>query len=36
VTADQLPDGIHPGDEGHIALATVIGAAIASALEGTT
>ncbi len=36
VSADELPDGIHPGDEGHIALASVIGAAIVSALEGAT
>ena len=36
VCAEQLPDGIHPGDEGHVALAAVIGAAVASALEGAT
>jgi lysophospholipase L1-like esterase len=27
----QLPDGIHPGDEGHAALAAAIGPLIASA-----
>jgi lysophospholipase L1-like esterase len=29
VTEDQLADGIHPGDEGHRALAEVIGPAVA-------
>jgi len=31
LTADQLPDGIHPGDEGHAVLAEVFGAAVARA-----
>jgi lysophospholipase L1-like esterase len=33
ITADQLPDGIHPGDDGHDALAGAIGGAVAKALE---
>jgi lysophospholipase L1-like esterase len=32
VTVEQLVDGIHPGDEGHAAMAAVIGPAIAAAL----
>jgi lysophospholipase L1-like esterase len=31
LTADQLPDGIHPGDEGHEILARAFGAAVAEA-----
>jgi hypothetical protein len=31
ITAAQLPDGIHPGDEGQARLAEVIGAAVAAA-----
>lgn len=31
LTAAQLPDGIHPGDEGHRAIAAVFGAAVARA-----
>ena len=34
IGADLLPDGIHPGDEGHEVLAGVFGAAVASALGG--
>ena len=36
ITAEQLPDGIHPGDEGHHILATVIGGAVAATLPGRT
>jgi lysophospholipase L1-like esterase len=32
VTVEQLVDGIHPGDEGHAAMAAVVGPAIAAAL----
>jgi lysophospholipase L1-like esterase len=32
LTADQLPDGIHPGDEGHAALAAAFGGAVATAV----
>ena len=32
VAPDQLTDDIHPGDEGHAAMAEVIGAAVATAL----
>jgi hypothetical protein len=32
VTADDLPDGIHPGDHGHQILADVFGTAVAAAL----
>jgi lysophospholipase L1-like esterase len=31
LSPDQLPDGIHPGDEGHAALAAAIGPRVASA-----
>lgn len=34
VTVDQLADGIHPGDEGHAAMAAAIGPAIAAAVGG--
>ena len=34
IDAALLPDGIHPGDEGHEVLAGVFGAAVASALGG--
>lgn len=30
----HLPDGIHPGDDGHVILAETFGAAVASALRG--
>ncbi len=33
--ADHLPDGIHPGDEGHRVLAAGFGGAVRDALEGT-
>ncbi len=33
ITASQLADGIHPGDDGHEALAGAIGGAVARALE---
>ena len=33
--AEDLPDGIHPGDDGHRALATAVGAAVAGALRRT-
>ena len=33
LTADQLPDGIHPGDEGHRTMAEVFGAAVRRALD---
>jgi lysophospholipase L1-like esterase len=29
VTAEQLPDGIHPGDEGHAAIAAAVGPVVA-------
>ena len=32
VTAEQLADGIHPGDEGHRAMADAVGTAVAEAL----
>ncbi|HZB72219.1 MAG TPA: GDSL-type esterase/lipase family protein [Acidimicrobiales bacterium] len=32
LTADHLPDGIHPGDEGHELLAEVFGGAVGAAL----
>jgi lysophospholipase L1-like esterase len=32
---EHLPDGIHPGDEGHRVLAAVFGGAVHDALEGT-
>jgi len=31
---DQLPDGIHPGDEGHTALAAALGPVVAAAAAG--
>jgi lysophospholipase L1-like esterase len=31
LTADQLADGIHPGDDGHRVMADVFGAAVARA-----
>lgn len=34
LAADLLPDGIHPGDEGHERLADVFGAAVAAAVGG--
>jgi lysophospholipase L1-like esterase len=34
LTADHLPDGIHPGDEGHELLAEVFGGAVGAALAG--
>jgi lysophospholipase L1-like esterase len=34
IGADLLPDGIHPGDEGHEVLAGVFGGAVASVLGG--
>jgi lysophospholipase L1-like esterase len=33
LTADQLPDGIHPGDDGHRVMADVFGVAVAHAAE---
>ncbi len=35
LTADQLPDGIHPGDEGHQVMAEAFGAAVAGAAGGS-
>lgn len=32
---EHLPDGIHPGDEGHLVLAETFGAAVAAALKGS-
>ena len=32
---DDLPDGIHPGDDGHRTLATAFGGAVREALEAT-
>jgi lysophospholipase L1-like esterase len=32
ITAEQLPDGIHPGDEGHRVLAAAFGGAVRAAL----
>lgn len=32
ITEDQLGDGIHPDDDGHVTMATVIGEAVAAAL----
>jgi len=34
LTAEHLPDGIHPGDEGHVILAETFGSAVATALKG--
>ena len=34
VGADDLPDGVHPGDRGHAVLAAAFGDAIADALGG--
>jgi lysophospholipase L1-like esterase len=34
VTAEQLPDGIHPGDEGHAAIAAAVGPVVAKAVAG--
>jgi lysophospholipase L1-like esterase len=34
LTADQLPDGIHPGDGGHLMMAEVFGGAIRAAFDG--
>jgi lysophospholipase L1-like esterase len=34
ITADALPDGIHPDDAGHARLAEVFGGAVAAALGG--
>ncbi len=36
ITAAQLADGIHPGDDGHARLAEVFGAAVAAAVAGST
>jgi len=36
ITAAQLPDGIHPGDEGQARLAEVIGTAVAAAAGAMT
>ena len=33
VTVEQLVDGIHPGDEGHAAMAAAIGPVVAAALD---
>jgi lysophospholipase L1-like esterase len=33
--AAHLPDGIHPGDEGHVILAETFGAAVAAAVKGS-
>jgi len=33
---DDLPDGIHPGDDGHRTLAAAFGGAVREALEATT
>jgi lysophospholipase L1-like esterase len=35
LVADQLPDGIHPGDDGHRAMAKAIGGAVSGVLRGT-
>ena len=35
VGADDLPDGVHPGDHGHAVLAAAFGDAIAAALANT-
>jgi lysophospholipase L1-like esterase len=32
VAAEQLPDGIHPGDEGHAAIATAVAPVIEKAM----
>lgn len=34
LTADQLPDGVHPGDEGHQIMAAAIGDAVAGLVAG--
>jgi lysophospholipase L1-like esterase len=36
IGADDLPDGIHPGDHGHEVLADVFGGAVAAALGGSS
>jgi lysophospholipase L1-like esterase len=33
LSGDQLPDGVHPGDEGHAVMATAIGDAVAAAVS---
>ena len=33
--AEHLPDGIHPGDEGHQILAVAFGGAVREALEAS-
>jgi lysophospholipase L1-like esterase len=35
LTADQLADGVHPGDEGHRVLAEAIGSAVRASLDAT-
>jgi len=30
VSPEQLPDGIHPGDEGHAAMAAAVAARVSS------
>jgi CheY-like chemotaxis protein len=34
LAAEHLPDGIHPGDEGHVILAETFGSAVAAAVKG--
>ncbi len=34
LSGDQLPDGVHPGDEGHAIMADAIGTAVARAAAG--
>ena len=34
LTAEHLPDGIHPGDDGHVILADAFGSAVASVSRG--
>ncbi|HEX3564764.1 MAG TPA: GDSL-type esterase/lipase family protein [Acidimicrobiales bacterium] len=36
LTADQLADGVHPGDEGHRVLAEAVGSAVRASLDATT
>jgi phospholipase/lecithinase/hemolysin len=36
LTADQLADGVHPGDEGHRILAEAIGSAVRASLDAAS
>ncbi len=36
LSGDQLPDGVHPGDEGHAIMAEAIGGAVSRAVAGAS